>query len=284
MCDQKECINQKSVTVCQPCAACVGAQKSYIRSGIGTIKGLHFSTILESVLSFPSNSDPNVIRGRAVLYERPEGTQPNESSLQLDCSFNPGTSPEGLVSSWAFTMGASISAAEEAIVKLLTQLLIKRGVKYDPFKIKLLSKFLQKQGVPLTVSAVFDVKTWEQGGRKCGRQHQVGIQTLLGCGPSPCSSPLPEGSAMAVGRVRHQWQSPEQGRSSLERKSPGSPDCRAAKLRPPSSSPSSIIHWTSSLDTLAAPYLAGQWPRDNHGQAVPCMRDKATQTESAWAE
>ena len=54
MCDQKECINQKSVTVCQPCAACVGAQKNYIRSGIGTIKGLHFSTILESVSSFPS--------------------------------------------------------------------------------------------------------------------------------------------------------------------------------------------------------------------------------------
>uniref|UniRef100_G1N7U7 Family with sequence similarity 117 member B n=2 Tax=Meleagris gallopavo TaxID=9103 RepID=G1N7U7_MELGA len=47
---------------------------------------------------------------------------------------------------------------------------------------------------------------------------------------------------------------------------------------------SSIIRRTSSLDTLAAPYLAGQWPRDNHGQAVPCMRDKATQTESAWAE
>ncbi|KFP19823.1 Protein FAM117B, partial [Egretta garzetta] len=58
----------------------------------------------------------------------------------------------------------------------------------------------------------------------------------------------------------------------------------ADKSRPPSSSPSSIIRRTSSLDTLAAPYLAGQWPRDNHGQAAPCMRDKATQTESAWAE
>ncbi|XP_040417781.1 protein FAM117B isoform X1 [Cygnus olor] len=106
----------------------------------------------------------------------------------------------------------------------------------------------------------------------------------LGCGPSPCSSPLPEGSATAAGRVRHRRQSPEQGRSSPERKSPGSPGCRADKSRPPSSSPSSIIRRTSSLDTLAAPYLAGQWPRDNHGQAVPCMRDKATQTESAWAE
>ncbi|XP_074767332.1 protein FAM117B [Athene noctua] len=108
-----------------------------------------------------------------------------------------------------------------------------------------------------------------------------------GCGPSPCSSPvppLPEGSAAAAGRVRHRRHSPEQGRSSPERKSPSSPGCRADKSRPPSSSPSSIIRRTSSLDTLAAPYLAGQWPRDNHGQAAPCMRDKATQTESAWAE
>ncbi|KAM9287472.1 protein FAM117B [Morus bassanus] len=108
-----------------------------------------------------------------------------------------------------------------------------------------------------------------------------------GCGPSPCSSPgppLPEGSATVAGRVRHRRHSPEQGRSSPERKSPSSPVCKVDKSRPPSSSPSSIIRRTSSLDTLAAPYLAGQWPRDNHGQAAPCMRDKATQTESAWAE
>ncbi|XP_052531659.1 protein FAM117B [Tympanuchus pallidicinctus] len=103
------------------------------------------------------------------------------------------------------------------------------------------------------------------------------------CGSSPCSSPLPEGGS-AAGRVRHPRHSPERGRSSPERKSPGSPGRKADKSRPPSSSPSSIIRRTSSLDTLAAPYLAGQWPRDNHGQAVPCMRDKATQTESAWAE
>ncbi|NXW82948.1 F117B protein, partial [Alopecoenas beccarii] len=96
--------------------------------------------------------------------------------------------------------------------------------------------------------------------------------------------PLPEGSATAAGRVRQRRRSPEQGRTSPERKSPGSPGCRADKSRPPSSSPSSIIRRTSSLDTLAAPYLAGQWPRDSHGQAAPCMRDKATQTESAWAE
>ncbi|KAJ6665245.1 hypothetical protein lerEdw1_004294 [Lerista edwardsae] len=49
------------------------------------------------------------------------------------------------------------------------------------------------------------------------------------------------------------------------------------KSRPPSSSPSTVARRTPSLDILAAPYLAGQWPRDNHGQAAPCMRDKATQ-------
>jgi hypothetical protein len=49
------------------------------------------------------------------------------------------------------------------------------------------------------------------------------------------------------------------------------------KTHPPSSSSSSIIRRTSSLDTLAAPYLAGHWPRDIRGQAAPCMRDKATQ-------
>nr|XP_015214859.1 PREDICTED: protein FAM117B isoform X2 [Lepisosteus oculatus] len=56
--------------------------------------------------------------------------------------------------------------------------------------------------------------------------------------------------------------------------------------RQPSASPSSNnnIRRTSSLDTLTAPYLSGHWPRDSHGQCAPCMRDKATQTPSAWAE
>ena len=46
-------------------------------------------------------------------------------------------------------MGANLAAEEEVIVKLLMQLLTKRGVKYDPFKIKLLLKFLQKNGFPV---------------------------------------------------------------------------------------------------------------------------------------
>ncbi|XP_049743854.1 protein FAM117B isoform X1 [Elephas maximus indicus] len=113
---------------------------------------------------------------------------------------------------------------------------------------------------------------------------------LLGTVSSPCSSPthLWTGEvslAPPPARVRHRRRSPEQSRSSPERRSPSAPVCKAGdKTRPPSSSPSSIIRRTSSLDTLAAPYLAGHWPRDSHGQAAPCMRDKATQTESAWAE
>ncbi|XP_073489388.1 protein FAM117B isoform X4 [Aquarana catesbeiana] len=83
------------------------------------------------------------------------------------------------------------------------------------------------------------------------------------------SSPSPVG--------RPGWQQ----RSSPESKSPSSP--KGNKLQPPSTSPSSLIRRTSSLDTLAAPYLSGQWPRE-HGQAAPCMCDKSTQTESAWAE
>nr|XP_028557521.1 protein FAM117B [Podarcis muralis] len=126
---------------------------------------------------------------------------------------------------------------------------------------------------------------------------------LPGSSPSPCSSPVsppvPESSACSAaaavavvsssssgGRIRHRQRrrSPEQSRASPERKSPSSPVCKVDKPRPPSSSPSSIARRTPSLDLLAAPYLAGQWPRENHGQAAPCMRDKATQTESAWAE
>ncbi|XP_040497824.1 protein FAM117B [Ursus maritimus] len=113
---------------------------------------------------------------------------------------------------------------------------------------------------------------------------------LLGTVSSPSSSPthLWTGEVSAApppARVRHRRRSPEQNRSSPERRSPSAPVCKAGdKTRPPSSSPSSIIRRTSSLDTLAAPYLAGHWPRDSHGQAAPCMRDKSTQTESAWAE
>uniref|UniRef100_A0A673Z4K3 Family with sequence similarity 117 member Bb n=1 Tax=Salmo trutta TaxID=8032 RepID=A0A673Z4K3_SALTR len=55
---------------------------------------------------------------------------------------------------------------------------------------------------------------------------------------------------------------------------------------PSSSSSRSSIRRTSSLDLLlTGPYLAGHWPREcSHVPCQPCMRDKATQTPSAWAE
>uniref|UniRef100_A0A671K6Z6 Protein FAM117B-like n=1 Tax=Sinocyclocheilus anshuiensis TaxID=1608454 RepID=A0A671K6Z6_9TELE len=61
-----------------------------------------------------------------------------------------------------------------------------------------------------------------------------------------------------------------------------------AHLSASPSSPSSnngSIRRTSSLDALTAPYLSGHWPRDaNHAPCAPCMRDKSTQTPSAWAD
>ncbi|XP_059823358.1 protein FAM117B isoform X1 [Hypanus sabinus] len=100
---------------------------------------------------------------------------------------------------------------------------------------------------------------------------------------SPCSSPT---SLWAPGadssRVRHR-KSPEH-RGSPERKSPNSPIYKVERSRQCLVSPSSSIRRTSSLDTLAAPYLTGQWPRDVHSHSAPCMRDKATQTPNAWAE
>ncbi|KAM7120128.1 glucocorticoid-induced transcript 1 protein isoform 6-T6 [Molossus nigricans] len=47
---------------------------------------------------------------------------------------------------------------------------------------------------------------------------------------------------------------------------------------------SSTIRRTSSLDTITGPYLTGQWPRDPHVHYPSCMKDKATQTPSCWAE
>ncbi|XP_069471615.1 protein FAM117B [Ambystoma mexicanum] len=123
-----------------------------------------------------------------------------------------------------------------------------------------------------------------------GQQHHPPHQQQAG--PlSPSSSPIhlwpvdPTPTPVAAppsGKNWNQRRSPEH-RSSPERKSPSSPVCRVEKSRQ-TSSPSSIIRRTSSLDTLAAPYLSGHWPRDNHGQVAPCMRDNSTQTEAAWAE
>ncbi|XP_059355770.1 protein FAM117B isoform X1 [Carassius carassius] len=85
-------------------------------------------------------------------------------------------------------------------------------------------------------------------------------------------------------------QTPEHDRLSPERLSPSSPVC-SDKHRLPvagswcTTSNNGCIRRTSSLDTLTAPYLSGHWPREaNHAPCAPCMRDKSTQTPSAWAD
>ncbi|XP_040584600.1 glucocorticoid-induced transcript 1 protein isoform X1 [Mesocricetus auratus] len=109
-------------------------------------------------------------------------------------------------------------------------------------------------------------------------------------GPSP-SSPTPppavavpaEQPPRAKGRPRR---SPESQRrsSSPERRSPGSPVCRVDKPKSQQIRTSSTIRRTSSLDAITGPYLTGQWPRDPHVHYPLCMKDKATQTPSCWAE
>nr|XP_014343565.1 PREDICTED: protein FAM117B [Latimeria chalumnae] len=121
--------------------------------------------------------------------------------------------------------------------------------------------------------------------------HQQQSLSSVVTASSPSSSPtllwvsdsFSSAAAPPAGRVRHHRRSPEY-KSSPERKSPSSPVCKVERSRHPSASPSNIIRRTSSLDTLTTPYLSGHWPRDNPGQCVPCMRDKSTQTPSAWAE
>ncbi|XP_028925512.1 protein FAM117B [Ornithorhynchus anatinus] len=137
---------------------------------------------------------------------------------------------------------------------------------------------------PMRATVPFQLKPQQQQ-----QQQQHGSPTRAAAANNNNNGGGPPSAAAAAGggcgRVRPARRSPDPGRASPERRSPGSPGCRPVdKQRPPPSSPSSIIRRTSSLDTLAAPYLAGHWPRENPGQAAPCMRDKATQTECAWSE
>ncbi|XP_023097871.2 glucocorticoid-induced transcript 1 protein [Felis catus] len=108
-------------------------------------------------------------------------------------------------------------------------------------------------------------------------------------GPSPPSPTLQPAAApteptpRAKGRPRR---SPENHRrsNSPERRSPGSPVCRVDRPKAQQVRTSSTIRRTSSLDTITGPYLTGQWPRDPHVHYPSCMKDKATQTPSCWAE
>nr|XP_045015913.1 glucocorticoid-induced transcript 1 protein isoform X2 [Jaculus jaculus] len=109
--------------------------------------------------------------------------------------------------------------------------------------------------------------------------------------PSPTPPPAPattvvtpaELAPRAKGRPRR---SPESHRrsSSPERRSPGSPVCRVDRPKSQQIRTSSTIRRTSSLDAITGPYLTGQWPRDPHVYYPSCMKDKATQTPSCWAE
>ncbi|VFV24802.1 glci1_mouse ame: full=glucocorticoid-induced [Lynx pardinus] len=92
-----------------------------------------------------------------------------------------------------------------------------------------------------------------------------------------------EPTPRAKGRPRR---SPENHRrsNSPERRSPGSPVCRVDRPKAQQVRTSSTIRRTSSLDTITGPYLTGQWPRDPHVHYPSCMKDKATQTPSCWAE
>ncbi|XP_036815403.1 protein FAM117B isoform X1 [Oncorhynchus mykiss] len=107
---------------------------------------------------------------------------------------------------------------------------------------------------------------------------------------SPSSSSLSSFGGQQ-GRAMPQRWSPglEQNRLSPGRVSPSSPNGERPKPPPLAGLPScscSSIRRTSSLDLLlTGPYLTGHWPRESsHAPCQPCMRDKATQTPSAWAE
>lgn len=128
----------------------------------------------------------------------------------------------------------------------------------------------------------------------------TGVHVIQCCSPSQISdsssltshlsaSPSSSSSWSCGHRVKSQ-QPPEHDRLSPESQSPGSPVCRD-KLRLPvagswcTTNSNGNIRRTSSLDALTAPYLSGHWPRDaSHSPCAPCMRDKSTQTPSAWAD
>ncbi|XP_073189958.1 glucocorticoid-induced transcript 1 protein isoform X3 [Lepidochelys kempii] len=107
--------------------------------------------------------------------------------------------------------------------------------------------------------------------------------------PPLAAAPPPGGGVADPGRVKgRQRRSPESGgsrrSSSPERRSPSSPVYRVDRPKSQQVRTSGTIRRTSSLDTITGPYLTGQWPRDPHVHYPSCMKDKATQTPSCWAE
>uniref|UniRef100_A0A8C1L042 Family with sequence similarity 117 member Bb n=1 Tax=Cyprinus carpio TaxID=7962 RepID=A0A8C1L042_CYPCA len=104
------------------------------------------------------------------------------------------------------------------------------------------------------------------------------------------ASPSSPSSLWSCGHRARPLQTPEHDRLSPERLSPSSPVCTDKHRLPVAgswctTSNNGSIRRTSSLDTLTDRDLSGHWPRDaNHAPCAPCMRDKSTQTPSAWAD
>ncbi|XP_068566908.1 glucocorticoid induced 1a isoform X2 [Cebidichthys violaceus] len=101
---------------------------------------------------------------------------------------------------------------------------------------------------------------------------------------SRCSSPANPGGSGSDGRlVPRQSLSPPDSRSSPER-SPLSPVSKVDRTKSQQVRSSGTVWRTSSLGTIAGPYLTGQWPRDPHVHYPSCMKDKSTQTPGCWSE
>jgi len=100
---------------------------------------------------------------------------------------------------------------------------------------------------------------------------------------SPSSSPTPRQTNDTRHNQRWSGSSLRSSPDRAERKSPSSPSIKVSNRR----SPSPSIRRTSSLDTIAGPYLTGQWPRDLQQHVIPQIKgmvNESTQTPDWSAE
>ncbi|XP_047460750.1 glucocorticoid induced 1a isoform X2 [Mugil cephalus] len=101
---------------------------------------------------------------------------------------------------------------------------------------------------------------------------------------SRCSSPANPGGSGSDGRlVPRQRHSPPDSRRSSER-SPHPSVSKVERTKSQQVLSTGGIRRTSSLGTIAGPYLTGQWPHDPHVHYPSCMKDKSTQTPGCWSD
>ncbi|XP_026155739.1 glucocorticoid induced 1a isoform X2 [Mastacembelus armatus] len=100
---------------------------------------------------------------------------------------------------------------------------------------------------------------------------------------SRCSSPANPGGSGSDGRLVPRLSSPPDIRNRPER-SPHSPLSQAERRKSQQFHSSGAIQQTSSLGTIAGPYLTGKWPCDPHLHYSSCMKDKSTQTPGCWSD